>query len=488
MDMWIGIGVVIVAVVLLLLFLASRYMTPKVNEAIIVSGSGKKDREGNDSGGTKVLTGSGGFVMPIIQRAVSISLNAHKITTACQAISNDKIKVNLNVVAIFKVGSTDEAIRAAAQRFSGKESEIDNQVQPVLEGAMRAIVGRLSVEELLTDRLKFAEELKEEINSSISAQGLDLDTLQIQEISDENGYIDNLGRPQEAAVQQAAEIAQANAMQNSKQAQIEAQKKVALANKDLALQQATINEETSKRQAEADAAGPIAKAEQEKSIVAAQQKIELAQVDVQKAKLQGTVNAQADADKYKRQVDAEADANARQEAARGNAEALKLQAAAEAEATLTRAKAEAEAARLKAEANAIAITKEGEATAEALKAKGVAEAESMKAKADSYDKYGQAAIIDAVLAALPSIAGEIAKPLAGAKITAVNADASDQTASLVTDIAAKAPEYINSFTGLDIADSIRKMAGGRIIAETPADKPVIEVPEVKAEPKASQED
>lgn len=472
MGTLIGVAVIVLAVVLLVMFLVSRYQTPKVNQAIVISGSTAKG-----DGAMKVLTKRGGFVWPIIQRSVSISLIARQITTECDVISNDKITLHVSAVATFKVGETDESIAAAAQRFAEHEEDIKVQVNETLEGSLRAIVGTLNVEDLLTDRQKFQEKVREEINETLGPQGLQLDNLNIKEIDDGKGYIEALGRPQQAQVKRDAEIKEAQATQASEEARIASRKKINDAQKELQIQEAEIKEATSRRQAEADAAEPIAKAEQAKKIAEAQQQVELANVAVTKAKLQSEVNAQADADKYRRVVDAQADAEAqiettkgsaaaRQEQARGEAEAKKLDASGVAEATRLNAAAEAEAIKAKAEANADAIRLEGQARAdaaaaqgkaeaEAIKAKGLAEAEAMQKKADAYKKYGDAAILDSVLKVLPELAASSAKPLENSTITVVGSDATDKVSNIVTDVAAKAPALIKGLTGIDVADTVR---------------------------------
>ena len=472
----IGIVVIVAAVLSLLSLIANLYKTPKTNEAIVVSGStNKTDR------GLRVLTTRGGIVWPIVNKAVSISLKSHQIATECRAVSQNKIEVLLRVVATFKVGGTDEEIRKAAQRFAQQEDKIDGFVKETIEGSMRAIVGNMTVESLLSDRKKLSDELREEISESMMPQGLALDTLQIQDISDEKQYIINLGKPEEARVKQLAAVAEAEADKTARQAQIEAQKQVAISEKEYKLQQAAINEETSRREAEANAAKPIAEAEQQKNIAAAQREVELANVEVTKAKLQSEVNAKADADKYKRTVDAQAEAAAhvetakgqataqaeaakgaaaaQEETARGNAEARKLNADGDAIAIQKTAEAEAKATEAKAAAAAKAIELEGAAKAAAIKAQGLAEAEAMQKKADAYKQYGQAALQSLIIEKLPAIADSVSKHLEGAKITAVNTDATDQITGLTGNVAAKVPEIVKTLTGLDIAKSLRGLAG-----------------------------
>lgn len=415
---WAVLGVL---VLLIVLYAASRYRTPATNQAIIVSGSTKKEDKG-----VKVLTSHGGFVWPIIQKATYISLQSRQITTDCEPISADKIQLHVRVIANFKVGDSDESIRLAAQRYAGQEQKMNEFMSNTVEGGIRTIVGKMNVENLLTDRQEFIKNMREVMSDSINNQGLILDTLQIQDIQDENGYIENLGKPNEAEVRRKAETAEAEAERAIETAKIDKDKQIAQSKKDLDIQNANIAEEVSKRQAEAEAAKPIAEAEQNKKKADANREVEEANVAVTQAKLKSTINAQADANKYQAITEAEAQANT----------------------TKQNANAEAEATRVR-----------GQAEADAVKARGLAEAEAMEKKAEAYKKYNNAALQSLIIDKLPDIAKAISEPLRGAKFTAIGTDAGDKTASAMTDIAAKVPEFINTLTGVDIAKSFRNIAG-----------------------------
>ncbi|MCL6739526.1 flotillin family protein, partial [Streptomyces neyagawaensis] len=99
-------------------------------------------------------------------------------------------------VAIVKVGGSEDSIRAAAQRFLMQQDGIVGFTQEVLSGALRAIVGRMSVEDVIRDRAAFAGQVAEEAEASLSGQGLVLDAFQIQDITTEGSYLEDLGRPE----------------------------------------------------------------------------------------------------------------------------------------------------------------------------------------------------------------------------------------------------------------------------------------------------
>lgn len=441
---FIGVAAIGVIVFLLVWFLVSRYKTPTINEAYIISGSTSRDSEGNKS--VRVLRSRGGFVWPIFNRVVSISLRSHQISTECEAISKDKIKIKLKVVTTFKVNDTEEDIRLAGQRFSKQEQLMEPYVKEIIEGSMRSIVGGLSVESLLSDRVEFTKQVRTEVADSIEIQGLRLDTLQVQDISDQTGYIDALGAPQEASVKRDAAIAEANAKQEAQKAQISADKVIAQSQKDLALQQASIKAETGKADVNADAVKNLEQQAQNRKIAEAEALAEAENVKLQRVRLESEVNTKADAEKYRRRTEAEA----------------------QAEVTKQNAAADAESTRLSAEASAKAIKLEGNAKAAAVRAQGLAEAEAMNKKAEAYRKYGQAALQSLIIEKLPELASAISKPLEGAKITSVGTDAQDRTSGLVTDLAAKLPTLVNTLTGVDLAGSLRKLANGKADADAEA--------------------
>lgn len=461
------IPIIIIAVVVIAVaaFFASRYVVPEAGEAIVISGSEVK--EGDQGSRNKVLTQRGAFVIPIIQRMVRISLKSRQVTVDCDAYSQDKITLHLQVVATYKVGSTSAQICEASERFAEVKPEIVNgQIQNIIEGAMREIVGEMTVVDLIGDRQKFRDSLMNVINDSLSKMGLDLDNLSIKEISDSNGYIRNLGRPQESEVAREADVAEAENARQSAEAKIAAQLAIEQKNKDFKIQKAQIDEEVAKQQAIADSAKTIADAQQQQLVQKEEQKVEVANVEVTRAKLTGDVNAKADADKYRRTVEAQADAAARAEVAKGEAEARRIQAEADAAAKKVQAEADAEVTRQTQQAEADgylanetakaqAIKLNGQAEAEAIQAKGSAEAEAMRRKATAYELYGQAALASEVIQILPSIAEYIAKPLATARFTAINADANDQITSLASNVASKVPETITALTGIDLVQTLK---------------------------------
>ncbi|HCA85221.1 MAG TPA: flotillin, partial [Streptomyces sp.] len=243
---------VVVLLVLLAVIVVSRYKVAGPNEAFIITGRrGKKSvdavtsRVSYDTSGQKVVVGGGVFVVPFVQHRHVMDLSSRHIPVAVRgAITLRGVKVDLDGVAIVKVGGDEDAIRAAAQRFLQQQSGVVGFTQEVLSGALRSIVGRMSVEDVIRDRAAFAGQVAEEAEASLSGQGLVLDTFQIQDISAEGSYLKDLGRPEAARARQEADTAEADARRIAEQARLRAEEEIAIAERVLALRQAEIKAET----------------------------------------------------------------------------------------------------------------------------------------------------------------------------------------------------------------------------------------------------
>jgi flotillin len=163
--------------------------------------------------GQKVIMGSSVFVIPFVQKLSSLDLSSRRLNVAIRgAVSATGIKVDLEGVAIVKIAGTEDAIRAAGQRFrDAPAGTIESSTQETLAGSLRSIVGRLTVEEIIKDRAAFASAVAEEAETSLTNQGLQLDTFQLQDIQAEGNYLADLGRPEAARVEKEASIAEARA-------------------------------------------------------------------------------------------------------------------------------------------------------------------------------------------------------------------------------------------------------------------------------------
>jgi len=497
METIISVVGLVVVIVLIALFFVTRYRVARPNEAYIITGRrGKEVRNqltgtvSRDLSGQKVVMGGGVFVWPFIQRLHVLELTSRRIPIAIRgAISGQGVKLNLDVVAVVKVGGNEDQIRAAAQRFLTQQSEIESFTQEVLAGALRAIVGSLTVEQIIRDRAAFAQRVADEAEASLTGQGLVLDAVQIQDITDDGNYLADLGRPESARIQQLASIAEAQARQAAEQARAKAEQEIAIANRELMLKQAEIKAQTDAAQAQAGAAGPLAQAERDQAILSEQEKVAVRQAALKDRQLDTEVRKPADAERYR--VETEAAARRQAEILEAEAKKAAAIAAAEAEAEKARLTGEGDKARrvALAEATAVegakageaektrrvaeadAVRAEGEAEASAIWAKGQAEAQAMHKKADAYARYNQAAVLEMLVSVLPEIAREVAAPLGAIdKLTVISADGANQLPRQVSDNVVQVIEMLKNATGVDLQHLLGRYAG-QIEAATPTEEP-----------------
>ncbi|XIE81011.1 flotillin family protein [Streptomyces sp. SBR177] len=444
---------IVVLVVLLGLVVVTRYKVAGPSEAFIITGRrGKKatdpetGRVFTDNSGQKVVVGGGVFVVPFVQQKFSLDLSSRHIPVAVRgAVTLRGVKANLEGVAIVKVGGNEDSIRAAAQRFLMQQDGIVGFTQEVLSGALRSIVGRMSVEDIIRDRAAFAGQVAEEAEASLSGQGLVLDAFQIQDITTEGSYLEDLGRPEAARAKQEADIAEAVARRAAEQARLKAEEEIAVAQRTLYLKQAEIKAQTDEAAAQANAAGPLAEAARQQDILTEQEKVAARQAALTDRQLDTEVRKPADAARYR---------------AEQEAEARRVALVKEAEAAAERARLTGEGEKAQRAALAEAVRIEGEAQAAAIAAKGSAEAEAMVKKADAFGQYGDAAVLQMLVEVLPQVVAKAAEPLAAVdKLTVVSTDGASRLTRTVTDNVAQGMELLSSTTGVDLAALLQGVTG-----------------------------
>ncbi|MFC8124905.1 flotillin family protein [Streptomyces sp. NPDC057302] len=445
---------VVVLLVLLALVVVTRYKVAGPSEAFIVTGRrGKKSTDpdtgliSTDNSGQKVVVGGGVFVVPFVQQKFTLDLSSRHIPVAVRgAVTLRGVKANLEGVAIVKVGGTEDSIRAAAQRFLAQQGGIVGFTQEVLSGALRSIVGRMSVEDIIRDRAAFAGQVAEEAEASLSGQGLVLDAFQIQDITTEGSYLEDLGRPEAARAKQEADIAEAVARRAAEQARLKAEEEIAIAQRTFSLKQAEIKAETDEASARAGAAGPLADAARQQEVLTEQEKVAQRQAALTDRELDTKVRKPADAARYQAEQEAEA-------------RRVSLVKQAQADADRARLTGEGEKARRAALADAVRL--EGEADAAAIGAKGAAEAEAMRKKADAFDRYGDAAVLQMLVEVLPSVVAKASEPLSAIdKMTVISTDGASQLSRTVADNVAQGVELLSSTTGVDLAELLKGITGG----------------------------
>jgi flotillin len=491
-------GSVLAFILVLFIMFKLLWKVAGTNEVMIVSGLGK----------VKTKTGGGMFVLPIIQKIQRMTLENIQVdfTSRNEIPTKDAIHVLVDAVANMAI-STDPARQAiAASKFAGYSIEqIRDTVIPVLEGNIREIISQTSFEDLIRgDKKVFAERIQENVTPNLADLGIDLTTFNIQNFSDKNGVIRDLGvdniekirkEAQIAAARAKAEVAieQAQADKRANDAKVEAATEIAQKQTEFAIRKAELQKQADTEQAKADAAKAIEAENQrrEQEIATAnanlarqEKEIELKEreVAIKERALEAEIKKTAEAKKYAEQQAADAKLYATQKSAEAEAferqrkaEADKIAAVHKAEADLRVAEAEAsaqkalaDALRAQGEAEAAAAQAKGLAEAEAIRAKAEAEAKGMLEKAEALKQYGDAAkqqmeldAIKVLYEQLPAIADAIGKGYNGAQIHLIGNDSGQLAGNMMGNIT-QIIEGFKGSTGMDPMSILGGMFGAKI--------------------------
>ncbi|AHH95384.1 flotillin family protein [Kutzneria viridogrisea] len=410
-------GAVVVAVLALFIILRILWRVAEPNEAMIISGLGTKGHNqelGADSLGFKIVTGKGTLVLPGFQTARRLSLDTRSSEIAVSCVTKQGIPVRVQGAVIYKVGDDFVSIANAARRFLDQQNAMDTRIHAVFAGHLRSIIGALTVEELIRDRERLTAEVRSSSATEMSKLGLVVDSMQIQEIDDESGYIANLGKPHAAAVAASARIAEAQRDQEATEAEQIAAANKASAWRDSQIKQASYQAEIDQASARTKQAGPLAEATARQEVVVQETRAAQLEADLSEQRLQSQVRKPADAKAYETRTLADADrdaqiaraqAQAKETELRAAADATQVKAAALAEAEATKARGEAMASATKAtgEAEAAAARAQGLAEAEAARARGLAEAEAIKARAAALAENQDAVVAQQLAENWPAI-------------------------------------------------------------------------------------
>jgi len=365
------IGVVsVVALLVLVLVFKAIWKIAEPDQALIISGLGAHGETADPNGqrGFKIVVGRGTVVLPGFQSVRRFNLGMRNTALIVSAVSQQSIPVTVKANVAFKVADDKSSISNAARRFIDKSSEdVISAVHELFAGHLRAIVGGLTVEELLHDRDLLAEKIRGSMTNDLEKLGLIVDSMPIQEIDDEMGYIDNLGKPQAAAVEAAARIAAAEQDRKATEAEQVAEAQKAEAKRESEIKRAGYQAEIDSAQAAQAQAGPLAEAKHRQDV--GRQETVAAELDAERQEkvLNTQIRKPADAEAYrlttlaeaKREVVVkEAEANASAITVTGDAQARSTRATGQAEADVIKAKGEADAAGIKARAEALAENQE----------------------------------------------------------------------------------------------------------------------------------
>ena len=231
------------------------------NEVLIFSGRQRQLADGT-SVGYRVIQGGRGFRIPLLEKVDRLRLNTIPIDlTVTNAYSKGGIPLTVRAIANVKVASNEAELANAVERLLGKNlGEIQTIAKETMEGNLRGVLASLTPEEVNEDRLKFAKELLAEADNDLSALGLQLDTLKIQSVEDDRGYLDAIGRQQTAHIISAAEIAEAQKNEAARLAEADADKNIVQAENEVRILKAQLAAKAEAEEAKVEVAADVAEA------------------------------------------------------------------------------------------------------------------------------------------------------------------------------------------------------------------------------------
>ncbi|GAA4590029.1 flotillin family protein [Planotetraspora phitsanulokensis] len=374
-------GAIVVALVVIVLLFKAIWRVAEPNEAMIISGLGARSRtELADSLGFKIVTGKGTAVLPGFQTSRRLRLDSRAANLQVSCVTQQGIPVQVRGVVIYKVGDDFASIANAARRFLDQQDSMNGAIHELFTGHLRSIIGNLTVEDLILNRERLTSETRSSAADEMSKLGLVVDSLQIQEIDDETGYITNLGKPHAAKIAASARIAEAQRDQEATEAEQVAAAKKAAAIRESQIQQAGYQAEVDQAAAKSRQAGPLSEATARQEVVVQETRAAELEAQLAEQRLQSQVRKPADAKAYETVTLSQAERDARIAQAEAEAKETELRAVAQASQVKQAAAAEAESVRLRGEAAAAATKATGVGEAEAAKARGLADAEAARAR------------------------------------------------------------------------------------------------------------
>jgi flotillin len=323
-----AIAVSAIAVMVFLIFVKSNLIICPPNEVLIFSGRKRRLPDGTQVG-FRVIRGGRGFRLPLVETVSRMSLNTMSIEVALnKALTAGVIPVNIAGIATVKVaGSEEQGLSNAIERFLGRNPhEIAEVARETIEGSLRGVLATMAPEEANAQRLQLARDSAEAASEDLRRLGLVLDTFKIQNLSDDQGYLEAIGRKRNAEVIKNARVAEAHADAEARKvaakareeasiAEAEAEKAIVAAENSLRVRRANLAAESNQAEEKAEVARQIARAQEEG-------KLEELRVAVNRSKYQAEVIVPADAEKKAEELRAQGKAARILEDGKATAEAL----------------------------------------------------------------------------------------------------------------------------------------------------------------------
>src|SRR4051812_29626455 len=273
------------------------YRVPAPNQAMMISGGKQR---GDAALPFRIVTGHGAFVLPVFRKVSFLTLALQESVVAEDCVTQQGITVTVKSVIAFKVGADDASIAAAAQRFLADQAQMSTLTGQIFAGHLRSIVGSMTVEGIIRERQTLAENVLDASKREMANLGLVVDSLQISSIDDKGaGYIRALAAPHQAAVNRAANIAQAQADQASAMARQESERNQAEYARQTAVARAEYQAQIDAAQQKAMQSGPLSAAQAQQAVLAEQALVAQKNAELREAQLIAEVTkpAQAEAER-----------------------------------------------------------------------------------------------------------------------------------------------------------------------------------------------
>lgn len=438
----------VIVLVIVIVLATSCYTVAPTDRALVITGPG----------GRRFVIGKSALIVPFIMRRDWLSLGVIqvKLQTEQSIPTKDALLIDVGAVANVQIGVTPftdaegvehNPLEIAARNYLNQDkTKMMTDVSEVLLGKMREAIGRTDIRTLMQNRDEFNETIVSAAHDDMLALGLELVTFNVQDFSDQQGVIADMGAEMASRITQEAQLARINSEQT-----------VAERQNELDLKQADLQKQSDRAKAEADMVYDITKAERQKDLNIATQNAEIAaeerrielerkKAETREQELTATVRKQADADRYA----AEQKADAQLYTETKKAEAVKVTAGAEAE----------------------SIKLKGNAEGQAIAAKGKGEAEGIEAQGKAYNAMNNTFILtQQYIGILPDIARAIADPLA--KVDKITMYGEGNTTKMVGDTTNAMTQLNSAFQeslGIDLTallqGAIAGHAAGTAIAKS----------------------
>ncbi|MGM0897479.1 MAG: flotillin family protein [Bacillota bacterium] len=475
-----SIGIISILIVILILaaiagvgyffWMKIRYRTAKSNEALIITGpklgDPKKDTNifTDDEGRSMKIIRGGGYLLRRFQTSTPVNLTSFQLKLSTPRVyTNAGVPIVADAVAMVKVADTLNGIANYAEQFLGKkQDEIEREIIEVLGSNLRAILSKMTVEDINSDREKFNTDVQEIAQKQLDLMGFKITSLGLTDLRDadeDNGYLENLGRPRIAEVRKQAEIAEANTEretrihraqtdQEAKEEEYMRQIAIAESRKQKDLKDAAFKEETERARAKSEQSYELEKAK-------LAMEIQEEELNMQFMERERAVRLEEEESKVRK---TKADASYYE--------------------TTRTAEAEARRSVIDGEAKAKIKRDEGAAEAEVIRERGKAEAESRKLLAEAMEEHGDVIIAEKLIDMLPVFAEKVAQPLNNIDsvkiIDSGNGQGVPSFGRSVTRTMVDMQEPLKEMTGIDIAEMMKSYTSKKNDAIEPINEPKVE--------------